>query len=126
MRQDKIFYKTHYEAAYDYLDSLRPGAFSPEMLRTGDDPTYEQFYASNYAPNKDFMERQNDANIANYMNIMFHIYHMKKNHDKIYYVTPELSAKLAQTSINVDSYFLKSPLLKVPPHKRLFRTENDR
>ena len=109
MSKEKMFNKTHYEAAYGYLAKLRPGVFSPEMLRSGHDPTYEHFFNHTIETIRGY----DDANVVNYMNILFHLYHMKQNHEKIYYVTPELSARLASTSLNVDSYFLKAPFREI-------------
>jgi len=110
MAKERIFNKTHYESAWRYLDALRPGIFTPEMFRSGQDPSYENFSA--YAMDS-IITLEEPSLIANYLNIFFHIYHMKKSCEKIYYVTPELSARLAQTSINVDSYFLKSPFREI-------------
>ena len=46
-------------------------------------------------------------------NTLFHLFHMKQRGDKIFYVTPGLSSRLAQTSIDIDSYFLKSPYREI-------------
>jgi len=112
MAKEKIFNKTHYESAWRYFASLRPGQdiFTPEMRSCGDDPTYDEFCRK---VADSIIHLGTAAQIANYLNIFFHIYHMKQSQEKIYYVTPELSARLAQTSINVDSYFLKSPFREI-------------
>jgi len=111
MAKEKVFNRTHYEQACRYLGKLRPGIFTPEMLQSGQDPVYEDFCLN--ALNSIRSHSDNDAFVTNYLNIFFHLYHMKKSAEKVYYVTPELSARLAQTSINIDSYFLKSPFREI-------------
>ena len=110
MAKEKIFNKTHYECANQYLKQSQPTVFTSEMRECGEDPSYEDFCLKAM----ESISYLNDpAIITNYLNIFFHMYHMKKSSEKIYYVTPELSARLAQTSINVDSYFLKSPFREI-------------
>ncbi len=113
MGQDKIFKMTHYEAAWRYMESLNPHIFTEDMLGSGPDPTYEEFGLRAISTISD---RNNQSLVTSYLNIFFHLYHMKQSNDKVYYVTPELSARLAQTSINVDSYFLKSPFREIYVH----------
>lgn len=110
MAKEKIFNKTHYECTWRFLSKLRPGIFTPEMIDCGSDPTYDEFALKSV---DSVINLGTHAQIANYLNIFFHLYHMKQAYEKIYYVTPELSARLAQTSINVDSYFLKSPFREI-------------
>lgn len=110
MNIEKFFKKTHYESAWRYLQTLRPEIFTPEMFASGSDPTYDEFCLKSI---DSIRNMGSPAQAVNYLNIYFHIYHMKQSHEKIYYVTPELCARLAQTSINVDSYFLKSPFREI-------------
>lgn len=103
--------KTHYESAYGFLSNMYNGdVFPKQIFNLGPDPTYAEFVETCL---KSLSPTNNEADMANFMNIYFHLYHMKQCADKIYYVTPDLSARLAQTSINVDSYFLKSPFREI-------------
>jgi hypothetical protein len=96
--------KNHYEATWGYLDSVMPSVFTPSMKMTGVDPTYSDFYQTVVPP-----EAYNDPKYTSFVNVYYHLYHMKQAGDKIYYVTPNLAARLAQTTVNVDSYFIRSP-----------------
>lgn len=108
--RDTFFKKTHYECAWTYLESIHTDTFTQEMLNTGKDPTYEDFATSSLSA----LSHNGDvASIVNYLNIYFHIYQMRQSGEKIYYVTPDLSARLAQTTINIDTYFLKSPFREI-------------
>lgn len=109
MAKEKMFNKTHYESAWRYLDARCPGVFTPEIRSSGPDPTYDEFFTKII----DSAFNLDNVNIVSYTNILFHLYHMKQSCEKIYYVTPELSARLAQTSLNIDSYFLKSPFREI-------------
>jgi len=110
MKNDKIFDKTHYELVCYHLNKAREGMFTKEMLSCGDDPDFKYFSirAIDSIPNY-----YDDAVMTNYLNVYFHMYHMKKSGSQIYYVTPELSARLAQTSLNIDTFFLKSPFREI-------------
>jgi hypothetical protein len=44
-----------------------------------------------------------------YTQILFHLIQMKLYHEKVYLVTQQLAQQLADTSLNVDCRFLKSP-----------------
>jgi hypothetical protein len=92
--------KTHYEESWAALDTVQPGVFSLQMLAL-QDPTYHEF-ASALSSRSTHMT-----------NTLFHLFHMKQRGDKIFYVTPGLSSRLAQTSIDIDSYFLKSPYREI-------------
>ena len=110
MKNDKIFDKTHYELVCHHLDKARKGLFTEDMLSSGDDPEYGAFSMKALESIPNYYD---DGVMTNYLNVYFHIYHMKKSGDKIYYITPELSVRLAQTSLNVDTFFLKSPFREI-------------
>ena len=101
--------KTHYEVALDFLRKQYSEGFPEEILALGKDPTYNEFgqiLSSLYT-------YMNEYELLNAVNVMFHLYHMRYHGEKIYYVTPDLSIKLAQTSLSVDSYFLKCPFREI-------------
>lgn len=110
----KNFPKTHYEHACDYLNTqIGLTSFLKEVsVAVGDDPEYTDF--GTYLMESSILKASDsEANSSFLINILFHIYLMKMNHEKIYYTTPQLAVKLAQTDINVDSHFLKSPFREI-------------
>jgi hypothetical protein len=111
----KSLSKTHYECACEYLSSIPEVDTTLEAIaeEMGDDPDYLPF-ANRIVNKKSISFRKDDEKYTSLLtNILFHIYLMKKSHEKIYYVTPQLAAKLAQTDLNVDSYFIKSPFREI-------------
>jgi hypothetical protein len=111
----KSLLKTHYECACEYLKSIPEVDTTLETIskEMGDDPDYLPF-ANRVANRGSINFRKDDEKyVCLLTNILFHIYLMKKNYEKIYYVTPQLAVKLAQTDLNVDSYFIRSPFREI-------------
>lgn len=79
--------------------------------KCGSYPTYEEFYMAGY----DWVDinAKNAGSVAYEANVMYHLYNMIQNGQRIYYVTPDLAAKLAKTKINVETHFLKSPFREI-------------
>lgn len=107
--KDKFFNKTHYEYSYEFLNKAGGFKFFA-TLNLDPDSSYADFVVECL---KHFSVEDNESQWVNFLNIFFHLYHMKQSGEKIYYITPNLSARLAQTSINIDSYFLKSPFREI-------------
>ncbi len=107
---EKYFTKTHYELAIKHLETVAPTILVQNMLDIGFDPTFKQFCN---ATSSIFTEFDSPARISHFYNTYFHMYQMKNNADQIYYITPELSARLAQTNCNTDAYFLRSPFREI-------------
>jgi hypothetical protein len=105
------FIKTHYEYVIEYLKSINPDVFRQEKLHFGKDPTYKEYCAaiSNLIVKNNLTEITKNY----YYNLFFHLYHMQNCGEQIYYITPELSARLVQTYCNSDVYFLRSPFREI-------------
>jgi len=104
--------RNHYEAVCEFLKRIRADEiFSMARSKCGRDPTYEEFIRSIIIPEN--ISPNEEAQASNYANIYFHMYHMLESRDRLYYVTPNLAAKLAQTSLNIDSYFIRSPFREI-------------
>lgn len=101
--------KTHYEIALNFLKSAYSEGFPPEILALGKDSTYQEFglIIQNLYP------YMNSYETLNIVNVLFHLYNLRQNGEKIYYITPDLSVRLAQTALNIDSYFLKCPFREI-------------
>lgn len=108
--KNKYFKKTHYEHAYGFLKKIHKEVFTKEMISTGSDPSYMEFMETCM---RRFSSDNDEASLMNFMNIYFHLYHIKQSGEKFYYLTPNISARLARTTINVDTYFLKSPFREI-------------
>jgi hypothetical protein len=102
--------KTHYESVLEYIRTITPDVFMPEMITSGPDPDYETFYKACYPKS---LTNEDTPQYLNMINIYFHLYHMKQSGEKIYYVTPEISSALAGTSLNFDAHFLRSPFREI-------------
>lgn len=102
--------KTHYEEARDFLKSHCSSLFPEEILSLGPNPNYDDFYIA-------FLKSEGisvgSPEIVNTVNVLYHMYHLNKTGEKIYYLTSDLTARLASTSINVDSHFLKCPFSEI-------------
>jgi len=107
--------KTHYERAYEFLKSVTDiDNILLELNKgLGENPSF-----------KDFCIKLTDSTIRGFRsdddkfntllaNILFHIFMMKRSHERIYQVTPQLAVKLAQTDLNIDSHFVKSPFQEI-------------
>jgi hypothetical protein len=107
---NKYFTKTHYEHAIRHLETVAPTLLVQRMLDIGHDPTYQQFCMAAL----EGLEHLDSRQMKNhFLNVYFHMYQMKNNAEQIYYITPELSARLAQTNCNSDTYFLRSPFREI-------------
>lgn len=108
MKKDELA-KSHYELFKDYLsrtDVIR--ILKNSSLSS--DPTYEEFFRTLYPTG---LSDDVQAQAVYEANILFHAYHMQTSGEKLYYITKNLAARLANTSINVDTYFLKSPFREI-------------
>jgi len=107
--------KTHYEISLERLVNLKE--VFPQSILEMTDPTYPEFASA-------LSNRS-----AHVTNVLFHFFHMKQCGEKIYYISPGLSSRLAQTSVDVDSYFLKSPFreiyVQIEPGLFFIRKEGD-
>lgn len=109
--------KTHYERVVAFFNkdpstSLNGVWSILDESHPNGDPTYEQFYTAT-VPKRVLSDREISQIVFN-TNILFHLYHMQTSGDKLYYITPQLALRLAQTTPSIDSHFLKSP------HRELF------
>jgi len=105
---------THYEKALSFFNNYEISfkeIFKSINEKFGRTPKYDDFYF--FVKPSSFSSKQKEAEFANQVNILYHFYYMYYNGEKIYYVTPELTLKLAQTSLNIDTYFLKSPFSEI-------------
>lgn len=94
--------KTHYEALKEYLgtSSAERFLFMKDLReKLGNTPSFEEF-GKEVGPR---IENNSEAHI------LYHLYMMEGSGEKLFYVTPNLAARLAKTRPNVDSYFLKTP-----------------
>jgi len=107
---EKYLIKTHYENAKEHLGMIIPGIFTQEMSGTGTDPTYQEFCEASL---ETISKLDFKGNLSNYFNTYFHMYQMMNHGEQIYYITPTLSARLAQTNCNSDVYFLRSPFREI-------------
>jgi len=106
--------KTHYEAAYAYLKNTieidefvhkgritHPGGMDFAELQIA---IKEMWPRVQTLPIKIF---------AYYSNVLFHLYQMKYHEEKVYVVTQQLAQQLADTSLNVNCRYLKSPFKEI-------------
>jgi len=107
----KYFTKTHFEYVKEHFDKIVPQAFMQEKLCIGDDPTYNEYCTA--ILNLEFNKNADKHTQSYYNNLLFHLYQMKNNGEQIYYITPDLSSRLARTICNSDVYFLKSPYREI-------------
>jgi hypothetical protein len=118
----KSFPKSHYERASAFLSSITDIDYYLDEIHKelGDNPNFSDFadkmmktgFLDKKEGSGNFF-RHDDSNIAFLINIFFHIFMMRRNHEKIYYVTPQLAVKLAQTDLNVDTHFIRSPFREI-------------
>ncbi len=113
--------KTHYELAFESLKdrSLRHAMF--DVLRDdtapfGEAPTYDDFYRSlmvAYGLSEAIEDLSDDVTFRGQLlfeiNVLYHMYCMTYGGRAVYYITPGLATRLAQTNLNIDTSFLKSP-----------------
>lgn len=118
----KSFPKSHYERASLFLSSITDiDYYLDEIYKEfGDNPSFADFATK--ISESGFLDKRSgsavfvkcdEANIAFLVNIFFHIFMMRRSHEKIYHVTPQLAVKLAQTELNVDSHFIRSPFREI-------------
>lgn len=107
--------KTHYEHVREYVSSTWGNYLETldEIIRPlyGPNPTFQQFVEAVMDPNDRSIRAQKNAMIHNV--IFYHLYHMYTSGEKIYHISSGLSARLARTSLNLDSRFLKSPFREI-------------
>jgi hypothetical protein len=77
----------------------------------GMDPLYEDFCKAVLMVLR--KPQSTDQEFHNYLNVTYHLYHMKQSGDKIYSITPELASRLSKTTVNIDSLFIKSPFREI-------------
>lgn len=95
--------KTHYEALKDYL-SVAPNVERKIFMRDvrerfGDYPDWPTFATESVNLIKSTSEVQ----------ILYHLFMMESAGNKIFYVTPNLAARLAKTRPSIDYHYLKAP-----------------
>ena len=107
--------RTHYERAYEFLKEITDidVIFQEIQKDLGDSPSFKEFCIKLSDSTIRGFTSDNDKFNTLLANILFHTFMMKKNHEKIYHVTPQLAVKLAQTDINIDSHFIKSPFREI-------------
>jgi len=101
--------KSHYEYFSEYLKNTK---VTEILQKSGldSDPTYEEFFRTLYPTG---LPDEVRAPAVYEANILFHAYHMRSSGERLYYITENLASRLANTSINVDTYFLKSPFREI-------------
>ena len=106
--------KTHYEVCRSNVEkeSFQLIGKCNNDLPCGDDPTYEDMYR-NIVPEESMKNRMYSSFIMSEFQLYFHLYHMYKSNEKIYYVTPNLASRLARTKLNVDTTLIKSPFREI-------------
>lgn len=107
--------KTHYEAAREYLKDI--GYDIPELTRKTrisypEKITFAEFQILILAEISS-LKLLSDIQFAYYSNLFFHLCQLKRNEEKIFYITKDLSVKLADTNLNISSRFLKSPFSEI-------------
>jgi hypothetical protein len=104
--------RTHYERVVAFFNkdpstSLKAAWSIVNAGCPEGDPTYEQFFTA-IAPKREISDKE-ASQIVFQANILFHLYHTQTSGDKLYYITPQLALRLAQTAPSIDAHFLKSP-----------------
>lgn len=102
--------KTNYEYIRGYTKQYESqNSYKTTFGELGSDPTYEDVFKAASS----FFKGQSDTELYSNVNLFFHLHHMKLSGEKIYHISSGLSARLAQTDVNVDSYFIKSPFREI-------------
>lgn len=111
--------KTHYELIREFLNENNYfGVADFEVLmralekECGCSPTFEQFVTTTTVQTFTHLA-YSESEAATFANVFYHAFWLYQNHEKIYYVAPQLAAKLADTKLNVDTFFLKAPFKEI-------------
>lgn len=108
--------RTYYEITISLFDSLKEGYTWDTYIQEchkilGDNPTFKNFCESevyNKHPISDLFDQG-----PQYVHSLFHLYCMRAQKDPIYEVEERLARDLAKTSLDLDTYFLRSPFPEV-------------
>lgn len=115
--------KSHYEIVTKLFEKTLPftghsfDSFAEETNTLfGPNPTYAEFVKEPLL--KTLAEKAGDnpqaqSSVITMANVLYHVYLMNRNHERIYYITPSLAVNLAHTELNVDTRFLKSPFPEI-------------
>jgi len=108
-----ILPKTHYELSSEVLRTrLGLDHFMDEIVAVhGNDPSYDDVYAS--IDPQGVNSELRPERILYIAHVFHHFIHMKLAGEQIYFLMPELAARLAQTEANIDATFLKSPYREI-------------
>jgi hypothetical protein len=114
-----LIQKTHYEAVKDlfqqgkfhFLD------FKSFVIETeaycGRNPSYESFGKSPFLQQLQSLPKSDISQITIFANVLYHLYLLYQQHERIYYVCPKLAMDLAHTELNVDTRFLRAPFSEI-------------
>lgn len=113
MRKNDTYPKTHFEKVLDHINNdlgmSTDGIYSDILRSCGADPDYETLAQKMMTQDTIPIFNRDIHSSALFLNVFFHLYHMHMSHNRVYYITPELSLKLSNTELNIDTHFLKSP-----------------
>jgi hypothetical protein len=120
--ENMLIQKTHYEMVKEILHSRKlfnlfdlDTFISQTNSYCGKNPSFDEFARSPFIQQvASLIETPKDKSVITvYCNVLYHLYAMYQNHERIYYVCPKLAMDLARTELNIDSYFLKSPFPEI-------------
>jgi hypothetical protein len=115
-----LIQKTHYEIVKELIQSKK--LFNSFNFQTfisrlepdcGKNPTYEEFAKSSFMLDLNSTLEGNLSQLAVFANVLYHLYTLYQQHERIYYICPKLAVDLAQTELNIDTHFLKAPFPEI-------------
>jgi hypothetical protein len=114
-----LIQKTHYEIVKELIQRKKifnrhdfKSFISQIEAHCGTNPTYENFWNSPLIQDLT-LPLQDASQMTIYANVLYHLYSLYQQHERIYYVCPKLAVDLAQTELNVDTRFLKAPFPEI-------------
>jgi hypothetical protein len=114
-----LIQRTHYEVVKDLIQNKK--IFHQHDFKSfinqieaycGINPTYESFWYSPLIQEISFILK-NTLQMTVYTNVLYHLYSLYQQHERVYYVCPKLAIDLARTELNVDTHFLKAPFPEI-------------
>lgn len=117
MRED--YPKTHYEVlkGLQQMDTIFGCNFKRVMegikRYCGDDPSYDEVALTPILRDKLLNRLGAPAAEALFLNVYYHAYRLYATGENIYSISPSLCASLANTKLNISTYFLKSPFPEI-------------
>jgi hypothetical protein len=118
--KDFLIQKTHYEIVKELIKNkglFLKDDFDTFISRTeaacGKNPSYDSFVQSPSFQETAEILKSNNSHLVVIANVLYHLYSLYQQHERIYYVCPNLAINLAQTDLNIDTHFLKSPFPEI-------------